>query len=212
MADDEAAVRARLAALEAEVKAESAVKNAAKAAALERLREQKAKKDAERQALVARQAAIVKKEPAPPAKVDKKPDKKKSSLDDAEGALELLRKGRAVKEELARPREANEKSWLVSGGLSLVLGPLGWLYAGSFREAIPASVAYLLIASILAKMPFMFVLMPAILIALTVSGFVGIFYAYQYNKHGSRQRLWGDKDKDKKLPADGDKKRGLLDD
>lgn len=190
MTDDEAAVRARLAALEAEVKAETDAKSAAKAAALERLREQKAQKDAERQALVARQAAVVKKEQARRAAP--------SAGDDFETAMELARKARGVKEELTRPREAHEKSWLVSGGLSVLLGPLGWLYAGSFREAVPASAAYLLLATIAIKLPFLFVLMPAIMVAALISGAIGIAYSYSYNKHGSRQRLFGDKDKDKK--------------
>lgn len=192
MTDDEAAVRARLAALEAEVKAETDAKSAAKAVALERLREQKAQKDAERQALVARQAAAVKKDrprAAPSASGD--------SNDDFESALALARKARGVKEELTRPREAHEKSWLVSGGLSVLLGPLGWLYAGSFREAVPASAAYLLLATIAIKLPFLFVLMPAIMVAALVSGAIGVAYSYQFNKHGARQRLFGDKDKDK---------------
>jgi len=194
--DDDAAVRARLAALEAEVKAETEAKSAAKAVAMERLREQKAAKDAERQALVARQAAIVQK--SAPKKETAKP--KASAGDDFETALELARKARGVKEELTRPREANEKSWLVSGGLSTVLGPLGWLYAGSFREAVPASAAYLLIATIIAKLPFAFVFWPAIMVAALVSGVIGIAYSYQFNKHGKRQRLFGDK-------TDGDKKK-----
>jgi hypothetical protein len=196
--DDDAAVRARLAALEAEVKAETAAKSAAKAAALERLRQQKAEKDAERQALVARQAAVVQKSAAKKDVVKKDTAKPKPSTgDDIETALELARKARGVKEELTRPREANEKSWLVSGGLSAILGPLGWLYAGSFREAVPASAAYLLVATIIAKLPFAFVFWPAIMVAGLVSGIIGVAYSYQYNKTGKRQRLFGDKDKDK---------------
>jgi hypothetical protein len=200
VSDDDAAVRARLAALEAEVKAETDSRSAAKNAALARLREQKAKQDAERDALSARQAAAVQKAARP----------RRSSSDDLGDALELARKARGVKDELTRPRGEHEKSWLVSGGLSLLLGPLGWLYAGSFREAIPASAAYLLLATIVVKLPFMFVLMPAIFVAMVVSGLVGVFYSYQYNKHGSRQRLWGDKEKDGKQLATA--KARLLDD
>jgi hypothetical protein len=189
-----------MAALEAEVKAETTVKNAAKDAALARLREQKAKKDAERQALVTRQAAVVTRkpvaEPEPPRKRTKV-----SATDDLEGALELTRKVRGVKEELTKPREGNEKSWLWSGGLSLVLGPLGWLYAGSFKEAIPASAAYLLLMTIAVKLPFMFVLMPAFLIGLVVSGFVGIYYSVQFNRHGERTRLFGKEDPKALPPA-----------
>jgi hypothetical protein len=194
--EDDAAVRARLAALEAEVKAESATKQALKDAALERLREQKTRKDAERQALVTRQAAIVSKRRAPSVE-EPAPRGRRGALDDLDGALELTRKARGVKDELSKPRGEHEKSWLWSGGLSLLLGPMGWLYAGSFREAVPASLAYLLAAAIIAKTPFVFVLMPAILVAMVLSGFVGIFYSVQYNRHGGRQRLFN-KDKDDK--------------
>jgi len=214
--EDDAAVRARLAALEAEVKAETAAKQVAKDAAMERLREQKAKKDAERQALVTRQAAIVSKKKRAPSAAEEPPARSRlGALDDLDGALELTRKARGVKEELTRPRGEHEKSWLWSGGLSLLLGPLGWLYAGSFREAVPASLAYLLAAAIVVKLPFMFVLMPAILVALVASGFVGIFYAVQYNKHGGRQRLFN-KDKGGKGKKGGKTlgkgSAGLLDD
>ncbi len=81
----------------------------------------------------------------------------------------------------------------------MLLGPLGWLYAGSWREAIPASVAYLLVAAVISKLPF--IMWPVMMVALPLSGIAGVVYALQYNKHGSRQRLWGDKDKKKALPA-----------
>jgi hypothetical protein len=79
----------------------------------------------------------------------------------------------------------------------MLLGPLGWLYAGSLREAIPASVAYLLVAAVISKLPF--IMWPVMMVALPLSGIAGVVYALQYNKHGSRQRLWGDKKK-KELP------------
>lgn len=56
-----------------------------------------------------------------------------------------------------------------------------------------------MLATILAKLPFMFVLMPALLVGMVVSGFVGIYYAVQYNRHGERTKLFG-KDDDKALP------------
>jgi hypothetical protein len=34
-----------------------------------------------------------------------------------------------------------------------------------------------------------------LMVALPLSGLAGIYYAVQYNRHGGRQRLWGDKDK-----------------
>jgi oligopeptidase B len=90
-----------------------------------------------------------------------------------------------------------EKSWIKSGLASMLLGPIGWLYAGSLREAIPASVAYLALAAILSKLPF--IMWPVMMVALPLSGIAGVVYALQFNKTGQRQRLWGDK-KPKELP------------
>ena len=42
-------------------------------------------------------------------------------------------------------------------------------------------------------------IMPALMVALPLSGIAGIVYALQYNRHGGRQRLFGD-DK-KQLPG-----------
>jgi hypothetical protein len=77
----------------------------------------------------------------------------------------------------------------------MLLGPLGWLYAGSLREAVPASVIWLLLAAAASKILPVFLLMPVLLVALPLSGIAGVVYALQYNKTGSRQRLWGDKAK-----------------
>ena len=79
-----------------------------------------------------------------------------------------------------------EKSLLWSGGLSLLLGPVGWVYAGSWREAVPAALAYLAIAAIIPKM----LLMPIAGIALPLSGIAGLIYAWQYNRHGHRTTLF----------------------
>jgi hypothetical protein len=108
------------------------------------------------------------------------------------GALELANR---AKKELTRKPEAGEKSLLVSGGLSMIFGPLGWLYAGSFRESIPAALVYLLAAGILMKLPF-FLLMPIMFVALPLSGVAGLVYAWQYNRSGERKRLWGKDDED----------------
>lgn len=112
------------------------------------------------------------------------------------GALELANR---AKKELTRKPEAGEKSLLVSGGLSMIFGPLGWLYAGSFRESIPAALVYLLAAGILMKLPF-FLLMPIMFVALPLSGVAGLVYAWQYNRSGERKRLWG-KDDDEDQPS-----------
>jgi hypothetical protein len=50
---------------------------------------------------------------------------------------------------------------------------------------------------VISKLPF--IMWPVMMVALPLSGIAGVVYALQYNKHGSRQRLWGDKKK-KELP------------
>jgi hypothetical protein len=185
---DDAELNRRLAALEAEVKADTDAQKAQqvrKDAALAKLRAQQADKQAEKDEDLARLR------------------KKRARVEDDDGggtsidnAL-LLAKGAKMaaqaKAELARPREKGEKSWLASTALSFFFGPVGWLYAGSFREAIPAGVLYLIIASVLMKLPIL--LYPALMIILPVSAIGGLVYALQFNRNGKRTRLF---DKDKK--------------
>jgi hypothetical protein len=196
--DDDAAVRARLEALEAEVKAEADAARARKDAALAKVREQRAKQLEERQELRDRQAELVarrtRRPSAPPEDVD--------HGDGLGGALQLANKAQGMRAELARPRKPGEKSWVTSGALSLFFGPVGWLYAGSFREAIPAAAAWLALAALFTKvLPFLtFIALPALLIALPLSGITGVVYAVNYNKAGKRTRLFG-KDKKKQLPG-----------
>jgi len=170
----------RLAALEAEVKADADAQRARKEAALARVREQRAQQQAPRRA--AREAA--------------RRDDRGDELGDA---LALARRAHGVKQELARPPRAGEKSWIKSGLASTLLGPLGWLYAGSLREAIPASAAWVVLAMIASKILPLFLLMPVMLVAFPLSGIAGVVYALQYNRTGSRQRLF-DKEKPKQLP------------
>jgi hypothetical protein len=188
VSEDDRAVMERLAALEAEVKADADAQRARKEAALQKVREQRAREQAEKDALRSRQAEIVTRKKRPTAEVQE------DEGDDLGGALQLATKANSVRKELAKK---GEKSWVKSGIASMLLGPLGWLYAGSFREAIPASVAYLLVAAVISKLPF--IMWPVMMVALPLSGIAGVVYALQYNKHGSRQRLWGDKKK-KELP------------
>jgi hypothetical protein len=101
------------------------------------------------------------------------------------GALE--RKGGGALEATGKP----EKSLLAGAGLGL-LGPLGWLYSGSFKETIPAALVVILVASVLPT----FLLMPLMPLILPLSAMVGALYAWQYNKTGERQTLFFDKKKD----------------
>jgi hypothetical protein len=189
VAEDDRALMERLAALEAEVKAEDDKKRAVREAAEVKVKEQRAAKQAEQADLRARQAALVTRKKRPSGGAA-------SSVEDLASldTLALAKKASDVKQDLA---VKGGKSWVTSGLASMLLGPLGWLYAGSFREAIPASLAWVLFALIAGKLP-MLLLMPVLIVVLPLSGIAGAMYAVGYNKKGSRQRLWG-KDK-KQLP------------
>jgi len=186
--EDDRAVMERLAALEAEVKADADAQRARKEAALAKVREQRAAQQAEKDELRSRQAELV----------TRKPRAAERDLDGEAlgGALELAKRAHGVRQELARKPKAGEKSWVKSGIASMLLGPLGWLYAGSWREAVPASAAWLAFAALASKLIPMFLLMPVLMVALPLSGIAGAVYALQYNRAGSRQRLFkGDKPK-----------------
>lgn len=188
----------RLAVLEAEVKAKGDVDRARKEAALAKVREQRAHQAAERDSLRERQAELVTKKPAPKREVVADDD---DDDDDGIGStLALAKKAHGVRQELTKKPKAGEKSWVTSGVASLLLGPLGWLYAGSFRETIPASAAWLAFGALASKIIPFFLLMPVLMVAMPLSGIAGVLYAVHYNRKGSRQRLFERKDK-KQLPA-----------
>jgi hypothetical protein len=182
VADDDRAVLDKLAALEAEVKADADAQRARKEAALAKLRAQKAAEQAEREATKKQQTALV-------------PAKKKQPPGDMSSALELAGKANQVKEELARKPGKGEKSWIKSGIASMALGPIGWLYAGSLREAVPAATVWVALLALASKILPTLLIMPALMVALPLSGIAGIVYALQYNRHGGRQRLFGDEKK-----------------
>ena len=191
MADDDRAVRERLAALEAEVQADAAADRARKEAALAKVRETRAAQQAESDELRRRQASLV---------TRKKPRDDEDGPDGLAGAIELAGKANKVKAELTRKPKKGEKSWIASGLASMAFGPVGWLYAGSLREAVPASAAYLVLGAIAWKLfaIFPFLIMPVLMIALPLSGIAGVVYALGFNRHGSRQRLFGDEKKKQK--------------
>jgi hypothetical protein len=161
---DDAELNRRLAALEAEVKADSDAQAARKVA----------------------------QKPQRQEKADEP-----SQLDTAMMVAKGARLANRAQKELSKPLKQGDKSWLASAGLSLILGPVGWLYAGSFREAIPGAFLYIVVAAILSKLP-IFLVWPVMAVLLPASAIAGLVYALQYNKHGKRMRLW-DKDK-KQLP------------
>ncbi len=222
---------ARLLALDAEVKAEVAAKQQKKDQQLALIRAELARREAlkPKPAPAAPAPTPAAKAPAakaptakaPAAKAAPRPVKERrpepvADADDEDddflgGALalrdgaKLAKKAASAKQELERPREKGEKSWIGSSLLSLVLGPIGWLYAGSFREAIPASAGYLLAAAILSRLP-AFLLMPVMMVAMPISAIAGLVYAIQYNRHGKRMRLFDREDEHKAKLKAGTKK------
>ncbi len=202
MPDDDRAVMERLAALEAEVKADADAQRARKEAAMAKVREQRAAQQAERDSLRERQAALVTKKPreevSAPAR--RRRDEEFDHADGLGGALELAGKANRARAELARKPNKGEKSWIKSAIASTALGPIGWLYAGSLREAVPAATAWVGLMYVLTKFLPALLLYPALMVALPLSGLAGVLYALSYNRHGGRQRLFGDKDK-KQLPS-----------
>jgi hypothetical protein len=209
----------RLAALEAEVAADADAQQARKAAALAKLRDQRVTQTSERDALRTRQAELVGKKRA--AAAAEQPDRgadraardrdhdAADHLEGLGGALELATKANRVKQELARTPKKGEKSWIKSGVASLALGPIGWLYAGSLREAVPATAAWLALAALASKILPVFLMMPVLMVVLPLSAIAGVVYALQYNRNGSRQRLFDrDKDKQKQLGGGSGSARG----
>lgn len=201
MADDDRALRERLAALEAEVAADADVQRARRTAAAAKLRDQRVTKsagDAASRAAV-RRAALDDSDAA---------NDRARGLEDLGGALELAAKANRVKQELSRTPKKGEKSWMVSGVASLALGPAGWLYAGSLREAVPATVGWLALALVASKILPVFLMMPALMVIMPLSAIAGVVYALSYNRAGSRQRLFDGKDGKKALPRPSDTARG----
>lgn len=114
------------------------------------------------------------------------------AVDDALGlGLALARRDSSS---LERPRGEgdNRKSLLLSAGLSF-FGPLGWLYAGSLREALPAAAIALVAAAIIPT----FLLMPILWLVMPLSAITGLIYAWQYNRHGHRTPIFLDDKKEK---------------
>jgi hypothetical protein len=207
VSEDERALLKRLAALESEVKAEAeaqAVQKARKQAAVDRLRAEQAAKQAEREAARPK-AKRVEHVSADDVEVLPAPSKRRRSpAADLGDALELVGKAQGVRAELTKPKKKGDKSWKVAAALSTVFGPLGWLYAGSWREAAPASavwLAFFYLTNLI--LPFVLFL-PALMIALPLSGIAGTLYALSYNREGSRQRLFTEDKKPKALASSDD--------
>jgi hypothetical protein len=120
--------------------------------------------------------------PAELEKLEKLTREARSAMGTATSALALVR-GDAGRGELVA--EKDRKSLIASGLLSLFLGPLGWLYAGHWKEALPASVVGLVLYKLLPA----FLLLPLLGVVFPVSAGIGVLYAWMYNRKGERQKL-----------------------
>lgn len=179
------------------MKADADTQRARKAAALAKLRDQRVTETAGGALVVRNRAPAdepVRRRARGSATIDDDDRGRGVELEDLGGALELASKANRVKQELARRPGKGEKNWMISGVASLVLGPVGWLYAGSLREAAPATAAWLLLAGIASKLLPTFLIMPVLMVVMPLSAIAGVVYALQYNRAGKRQRLFDDKD------------------
>src|SRR5262245_12239444 len=110
----------RLAALEAEVKADADAQRARKEAALAKVREERAKQQADRDELRQRHASLVtrkSRERAP----DPSDDDDRGDSDSLAGAIELAGRANRVKAELTKKPKKGDKSWVKSGIASMAL-------------------------------------------------------------------------------------------
>lgn len=195
--DDDAQLLARLAILEAEVKQDSERDRLRKEQALAAARSKRQAQLSAQQALRDRQAellgkstALTKRETPADEYAD---DGDAPSADDGAskglgGLLSLVGRATKTRDELTVPTPG-EKSWVKAGLGSMLLGPIGWLYAGAWREAVPAAAGWLAIAYLLQILPSI-LLFPVLIVALPISGIIGAMYAARYNRHGSRQRMF----------------------
>ena len=119
-------------------------------------------------------------------------ERRKRAPDDDDGLASLGKAALTLAGKSGLPaRDADDgsphKSLGLSAGLSL-LGPVGWLYAGSLREAAIGTAIALVAWKILPA----FLLLPILYIGLPLSAVAGLIYAWQYNRKGERTTLFLD--------------------
>jgi len=115
------------------------------------------------------------------------------------GASKTAMVARAAVSSALSQRGGDQKSVVGSGVLSLVLGPLGWLYAAPLREAVPGVGIYLGICALLPHV----LLTPLLGVLAPLSGAAGVYYAWRHNQTGERTSLFGRKNDAKKKPPPG---------
>jgi hypothetical protein len=123
--------------------------------------------------------------PTKPEDVKKLGDLKREVGGAASAATALVKYSGGAARSLLRTDGENKKSMIASGLLSFFFGPLGWLYAGSFKEAGIVGVIYFLLCAIIPHL----LLAPLLAIAHPLSAAIGLLYAWRYNQKGERQSL-----------------------
>ena len=83
-------------------------------------------------------------------------------------------------------RPLGKKRVLVSGALSFLFGPFGWLYAAPLKEAIPVIVAYVVTFWLLGLLLPSLLLVWPLAIVNVLSGVAGALYAWGFNSAGKR--------------------------
>jgi hypothetical protein len=185
---------ARLAILEAEVKQDSERDRLRKEQALAAARTKRQAQLGAQQALRDRQAELMGKSTALAKRETSTTDLAEHEDDEADepsgggigGLLSMAGRAAKARDELTVP---GEKSWVKAGLGSMLLGPIGWLYAGAWRESVPAAAGWLALAYLLKILPSI-LLLPVLMVALPLSGIIGAMYAVRYNRHGARQRMF----------------------
>jgi hypothetical protein len=126
--------------------------------------------------------------PTRPEEVKKLGDLKRevASATAAGAGMALMKMGGNAAHSLLASGGEGKKSLVASGVLSFFFGPLGWLYAGNFKEAAAGGLAWILLWVIL---PHWTILAPLWLTAMALSGGLGVLYAHKYNQKGERQSL-----------------------
>lgn len=82
-----------------------------------------------------------------------------------------------------------KKRMVVSGALSFLFGPIGWLYAAPLKEAIPAIVVYVAAIWLLGLVLPSILLVWPLAIVNVLSGAAGALYAWGFNSAGKRVPL-----------------------
>ena len=189
VADDDRAVIERLAALEAEVKADADAQRARKEAALAKVREQRAAQQAERDELRKRQAALVTQEEAA-----RRSGEAESRVDDLGGALELAGKANRSRQELdAQAGQGREVVDQVAASPRSRSGRSAGSTRARCARRCPRRPRGSRSARSRARSCRLFLLMPVLHGRVAAVGHRRRRLRAAVQPHGSRQRLFGDR-------------------